>query len=108
MKTNITFRKISSSEALKNHVLECIQKLDRYKHNATEAHVILAMERYLQVAEIVLTGKQFRALGKAATQDMYASIEEAISKVEKTLKRHHDKKIKEKSHSVKELPDLNP
>ena len=98
MKTAITFRQMQSSEAIKDFIHERIGKLDKYKHSAKEAHVILSVERYLQVAEVVLSAKNFHAAGKASTGDMYASIDEAIGKVEKTLKRHHDKRIKAKTH----------
>ncbi len=103
MKTTITFRQIQSSEAVKDFVNDRLAKLDRYQHKAKEAHVILSTERYLQVAEVVLSAKEFKARGKASTQDMYASIDGAVGKVEKTLKRHHDKKIKSKTHAIKEV-----
>jgi putative sigma-54 modulation protein len=94
MKTTITFRHMKSSTAVKDFVNEHLERLDRYFEKAKEAHVILSVEKYMQNAEVVLTAKGVRATGKSSTQDMYASIDEAIAKVEKALKRHHDKLVK--------------
>ena len=94
MKTTITFRHMKSSTTIKDFVKEHLDRLDRYFEKSKEAHVILSVEKYMQIAEVVLTAKGVRATGKSATQDMYTSIDEAVSKVEKVLKRHHDKIVK--------------
>lgn len=94
MKITITFRHMKSSAAIKDFVKEHLDRLDRYFEKAKEAHVILSVEKYMQIAEVVLTAKGVRATGKSATRDMYASIDGAVEKVEKTLKRHHDKVVK--------------
>lgn len=102
MKVSITFRHMKSSPAIKDYIKERLIRLDRYEHKAKDVHVILSMERYLHVAEVVLSAKKFRAQGKASTEDMYMSIDDAIAKVEKTLRRHRDKKIRAKTHATKE------
>lgn len=94
MKLTITFRHMKSSPTVKEFVEDHLARLDRYSEKAKEAHVILSVEKYMQNAEVVLTAKGLRATGTASTRDMYASIDEAIEKVEKTLKRHHDKIVK--------------
>jgi putative sigma-54 modulation protein len=94
MKTTITFRHMKSSPTITGFVKEHLDRLDRYFEKSKEAHVILSVEKYMQIAEVVFTAKGVRATGKSSTQDMYASIDGAVSKVEKTLKRHHDKLVK--------------
>ncbi|MFH1262650.1 MAG: ribosome-associated translation inhibitor RaiA [Pseudomonadota bacterium] len=94
MKTTITFRHMDSSSALKDFVNEHLERLDRYFESAKEAHVILTVEKYMQIAEVVFTAKGVRATGKVSSEDMYKSITGAADKVEKVLKRHHDKIIK--------------
>jgi len=88
---------MDSSEAIKVFVEEQIARLEKYAEKAMEAHVILSVEKYMQVAEVVLTAKGIRATGTASTSDLYASIDEAIGKVQKSLKKHHDKKVKGKN-----------
>jgi len=102
MKVSITFRHIQASDALKNFVNERMDRLDKYGRKSKEAHVILSTERHNHNAEVVLSSKGIKATGKASTPDMYSSIEEAIGKVEKALRRHHDKIIRSKTHASRE------
>lgn len=102
MKTTITFRHIPSSDAVKNFVHQRLEKLAKYSTKETEAHVILSIEKHLHNAEIVLHTKGVRATGKGSTNDMYASIETATDKVEKAMRRHHDKKTRSKSAPARE------
>ena len=98
MELHITFRQMKSSDAVKAYVEEKLQKLDKYKDKATDAHVILSVESYRHVAEINFSAKQFQSTGKSETEDMYKSIDEALALVEKQLKKHHAKKTKAKVH----------
>ncbi len=99
MKTMITFRHMQSSPAIKEYVENRLSKLDRYMNHPTDAHVILTVEKSHHFAEIVVSSKGVHAQGSGRTQDMYTAIDGAVEKVEKTLKRFHDKKI-QKSHDT--------
>ncbi|MFH1018092.1 MAG: ribosome-associated translation inhibitor RaiA [Pseudomonadota bacterium] len=99
MKMTITFRHMQSSPAIKEYVDDRLSKLDRYLRHPTDAHVILTVEKSHHFAEIVVSSKGLHAKGSGRTQDMYAAIDGAVEKVEKTLKRYHDKKI-QKSHDT--------
>jgi putative sigma-54 modulation protein len=104
MKTTITFRHMDSSTAVKDFVNEHLGRLDRYFESAKEAHVILTVEKYMQIAEIVFTAKGVRATGKVSSEDMYNSITGAVDKVEKALKRHHDKIVKPRNGVRTDIP----
>ncbi len=90
---------MKASDAVKGFVDEKLGKLDRYDRKAKEAHVILSAEKNHTEAEVIISAKGLRATGKASTTDMYASIEQAIVKVEHALKKYHDKKVKSKRHA---------
>lgn len=97
MKKSITFRRMESSEALKTHAFEKIDKLKKYGNTVSEAHITLSVEgNSRHLAEINYSAKQVNAIGKAETTDMYASIDEAISKIEKTIRRNHDRQTDHK------------
>jgi len=99
MKSMITFRHMKASDAIKKYVMEKMEKLEKYSRKNMEAHVVLSAEnKTRQNAELIVSSKGIRAQGTASSSDMYASIDEAIEKVAKTLRRHHDKKVKEKTH----------
>jgi putative sigma-54 modulation protein len=96
MKTSITFRQIQPTPAIKEFTEERLTKLDRIGKYSKESHVILSTERYLHIAEILFSQKDFKFTATASTDDMYASIEEAATRLEKALRRHHDKVTKKK------------
>ena len=92
MQVNITFRNMFATDALRNHVQEKLGKVvDKYLDKVTEAHVTLSLERYLHHADINLHAGHFHVRGKDKSEDMYASIDTAIDKIETQLKKHKDR-----------------
>jgi putative sigma-54 modulation protein len=92
MQVNITFRNMFATDALRNHVQEKLGKVvDKYLDKVTEAHVTLSLERYLHHADINLHAGHFHVRGKEKSEDMYASIDMAIDKIERQLKKHKER-----------------
>jgi len=92
MQVIITFRNMFATEALRNHVNDKLAKVvDKYLDKVTEAHVTLSLERYLHQADINLHAGHFHVRGKDKSEDMYASIDIAIDKIERQLKKHKDR-----------------
>lgn len=91
MQVNITFRGMESTESLKSHVKERIEHLEKYFDRAVEAHVVLSLERYLQHADLTIHAGSYLLRGKVKSEDMYKSIDEAVDKIEKQVKRYKDK-----------------
>lgn len=94
MDLHITFRHSDTSPALKRHVEEKLIKLSKYFIKAVQAHVILNVEHGRHIAEITLSENQHVLTSRVASHDMYHSLDEAIHKIERQLK-----KIKEKIKS---------
>ena len=92
MQVNITFRNMFATDALRNHVHDKLSKVvDKYLDKVTEAHVTLSLERYLHQADVNLHAGQFHVRGKDKSEDMYASIDIAIDKIERQLKKHKER-----------------
>jgi len=91
MQVNITFRGMDSTESLKSHVNERIEHVEKYFDRSVEAHAVLSLERYLHNADITIHAGSYLLRGKAKSEDMYKSIDEAVDKIEKQLKRYKDK-----------------
>ena len=92
MQVNITFRNMFATDALRNHVQDKLSKVvDKYLDKVTEAHVTLSLERYLHHADVNLHAGHFHVRGKEKSEDMYASIDTAIDKIEKQLKKHKER-----------------
>src|SRR5205823_1381272 len=106
MQVNITFRNMFATEALRNHVQDKLSKVvDKYLDKVTEAHVTLSLERYLHQADVNLHAGHFHVRGKEKSEDMYASIDTAIDKIEKQLKKHKDRL---KSHRPAHIHNQGP
>jgi len=88
MQVNITFRGIESTESLKNHVKERVEHIEKYFDRSIETHAVLSLERYLHNADITIHAGPYVLRGRVKSEDMYKSIDEAIDKIEKQLKRY--------------------
>ncbi len=91
MQLNITFRHFDSSDALREHAKEKVERANKYLDRAGEAHVVLSLERHLHQADITINAGTFVLRGKEKTEDMYASIDLAMDKIERQLRRYKEK-----------------
>ncbi|HEY1087805.1 MAG TPA: ribosome-associated translation inhibitor RaiA [Archangium sp.] len=91
MQLNITFRHLDPIDSLKNYAREKVERVNKYLDKATEAHVTLSVERHLHHADISIHSGSFLLRGREKSEDMYASIDLAMDKIEKQLKRYKEK-----------------
>ncbi len=91
MNIEITARHFDLTPELREHIEKEINGLTRYFENIIASQVILDVEKYRQTVEI--KAKVYREVitGKADTDDMYQSIEQAVGKVKKQLKKYKGK-----------------
>jgi putative sigma-54 modulation protein len=92
---NITFRHVDPIDSLKNYSQEKVDKVERYLDQASEAHVVLSVEKHNHQADITIHSGRYMLRGKERSQDMYASIDLAMDKIERQLKRYKER-LKEK------------
>jgi putative sigma-54 modulation protein len=92
MQVNITFRNMFATDALRSHVEAKLRHMvAKYLDKVTEAHVTLSLERYLHHADINLHAGTFHVRGKEKSEDMYASIDMAVDKIERQLKKYKER-----------------
>jgi putative sigma-54 modulation protein len=91
MQINITFRNLEATEALKDYAREKIERVHKYLDQAGEAHVVLSLERHLQHADLTIHAGAFLLRGREKSEDMYASIDLAMDKIERQLRRYKEK-----------------
>ena len=91
METSITFKQIDHSDAVKEYFNEKSEKIARYGLKAMELHITLTKDNHLHKAEAVLTAKDFRAHFEGAMEEIYASINDALAKIEKLLQKRTTK-----------------
>ena len=104
MNVTVTFRHLPSSDALRSHALDKVDKFKKYLNEPLDIHIVLAVEKIRQIAEITVNSKNYRTHAVEESQDMYTSIDKVVSKLETAIRRHKEKvknhKIDHKSFDV--------
>jgi putative sigma-54 modulation protein len=108
MKCSVTFRHIKPSDPIREFAEEKVDKLSKLIERGGEAHVTLSVEKHLHCAHVeFLTDGSLRLRGEDKSEDMYASIENAVEKIIRQVKRYRSKIRDHKREGAlhgKELP----
>ena len=91
MQFSLTGRHMEIDESLKDYVEKSLEKLNKYNPHIISAHVILEGDKFRYTAEIVLTLKKQVMKAKEVTANIYASVDRAVKKLEKSLERFEEK-----------------
>ena len=86
MNVSITFRHVDPSDALKRYSEEKIAKLQKFLRQPMTAKVTLSLDRLKQVAEVRISSGGEHLEAKEATNDMYASIDVVLGKLERQIR----------------------
>ncbi len=91
MQLNITFRNLDPSDSLKDYAKERVERVHRLLDRAGEAHVVLSLERHLHHADVTIHSGAWLLRGREKSEDMYASIDLAVDKIDRQLRRYKEK-----------------
>lgn len=90
MQVNITARHLELTPALVDYVKKKVEKCERYFDHLVWAQVILSVEKYRQVAEVIIHAGKTTLRSKDESIDMYAAIDLSIDKMEKQLHKYKE------------------
>jgi putative sigma-54 modulation protein len=82
-----TARRFELTAETREHVRKRLEKLQRYSERIDEVHVVLAVEKYRQIAEVTLNVRGTEILSREESDDMPTSIDRVVERVERQLKR---------------------
>jgi len=91
MQISVTFKNLDPSDHLKSYVQHKLDKLDKLLDNPAEANVVLSVEKTRHIAEIKIIGDRLSINCREKTSDMYSSIDMALDKLEKQIKKDKQK-----------------
>ena len=91
MDIHVTFRHADSSEVLKEHVKDKIERFTKYLIKPVSLHVTLTVEKNRHVAEILLSESHNTFTAKETSHDMYRSVDGALERILHQLKKHKEK-----------------
>ncbi|NLZ93897.1 MAG: ribosome-associated translation inhibitor RaiA [Firmicutes bacterium] len=88
MKLLVRGRNIEVTDALKNYAEKKLSRIDKYFTFDAEAQVTMTVERGIHKVEVTagINGMILRA--EEATEDMYASIDQVVDKLERQLRKY--------------------
>ncbi|PJD95765.1 MAG: ribosomal subunit interface protein [Parachlamydia sp.] len=105
---NITVsgRHVLVTDAMKNYALEKISKIDRLSHRIIDVNITMDIQKFEHRVDIVLKVDHIKIKSQAVTNDMYASIDMAVNKLETQLLKY---KSRIQDHQAKKLSvvDMN-
>jgi putative sigma-54 modulation protein len=101
MKISVTFRNKEGDVWHKEYIDQKLKKLEKYVDTPVEAHVVLSVEKFRNVAEVNLMTNGQNINAKEEAKDMYLAIDNAIEKIERQLKKRKEKIRGHKANTAK-------
>jgi putative sigma-54 modulation protein len=91
MKLTVTGRNIDITDGIRDHLQSKMDKTIIELSDKADVHVALLVEKHRHFAEVTVKTKGFTVHGQHETEDLYASMDGALLKIEKQLRKHKDK-----------------
>jgi len=91
MQISFTFRNMEAGEWLKEYVDKKLARIERYIDKPVNASVVLAVEKFRNVAEINLSAKGINLQGREEAKEMTLAVDNVIDKVERQIKKYKQK-----------------
>jgi putative sigma-54 modulation protein len=102
MQVSVTFRNTDAEGWFKDYVHERLGKLKKYIDKPIEAHVIITVEKFRNVAEVNFLAKGINIVGKEEAKDMQMAFDSVIDKVERQIKKHKEKTRNHKENASRQ------
>src|SRR5687767_13437702 len=99
MQLHVTFRHIEPSEGIKHYATEKIGRLQKYLRSPLDADVIFSMRRHQHCVEARLRADGERYTAKQDSEDMYASIDLVIDKLDRQVRDRKEAATDRKRHA---------
>lgn len=88
---HIVSKHIDQTDAIKDHIMSKLDKLDRLSHNIIDVVVRLDIQKTEHRCSIALKFGHMKVQAHASTTDMYASIDRAIERIRAKVRKWKDK-----------------
>lgn len=91
MEVTITGRHLEVTPALKEYVEGRARKIEKYTSKASQTVFTLKVEKYRHIAEVLVNVNGFILQAEEETDAMYTSVDKAMDKLERQLKKYKEK-----------------
>ncbi len=92
MQTQFVFRHMDSSDALRHYAEERLSKIKRYFSDPLKVNCTFSVEKIDHIAQFDVTLRNGLQLHSSeTTEDMYSSVDMALAKMERQVRRYKDR-----------------
>ena len=100
MRLDITFRNMKPSDRVRERVEKKFQKVAKHLREPIDAELVLKVEKHRHSAEIKVSGAGETFAAHEATEDLYATIDSIMTKLERTVRRAKERSI-DREHAAR-------
>ena len=94
MRVIITGRHVKVTGALRRYIETRVKRLDRYGVMLRDVQVVVDVEKYRHIAEVILNLDGVMIQGKASTNEMYSSIDQVLEKISTQVRKRKERRIR--------------
>ena len=100
MNLKLTGNHVEITDAMREYVISKIGKITRHFDHVIDVSVILSVEKLKQKAEanVHIRGKDIFV--EADSEDMYASIDSLVDKLDRQILKHKEKNLERRNHGA--------
>jgi putative sigma-54 modulation protein len=106
MKINIVGRHFEITDAVKKYVQDRLEKIRKHFDRVMDVNVTLNVEKYRNIADIDINVNGVNMHCEEQTGDMYTSIDLAVDKIDRQVRRYKEKLQRRKRHAKKVIAEM--
>jgi len=106
MNIAITFRQMEATDAVKGYAHDKVSKLQKFLRHPLKGQVTLSCQKTVHFVEVDVHSGAEHYHAKEESEDMYASIDKVIDKIEAQIRGAHSRKKGQERVSDKLIPDV--
>ena len=107
MNLNLTGNHVEITSAMRDYVTSKINKVTRHFDHVIDVSVILSVEKHKQKAEANVHVKGKDIFVEADGENMYASIDSLIDKLDRQILKHKEKNLERRNQGSLKTQDFN-
>ena len=86
MRVNFTFRNMDSSDGIRAYATDKVARLQKFVRSPLDVEVTVSVERHLHCVDLSVAADGHRFGAREESEDMYASIDLALDKIDRQIR----------------------
>jgi putative sigma-54 modulation protein len=91
MQVHITGRHVEITDGIREHIYDKVERTLIDFPRVEDVRIVLELQKIIHSVEVIVTGKSIHVEGHASSENMYTSIDQALEKTERQLRKRREK-----------------